>query len=73
MHVYDPWANPQEIMHEYGIPVVAENQLDLNEYSAIILAVAHSEFFKLKIESNKNKVVFDVKSILPIAMVDGRL
>ena len=73
VHVYDPWANPQEIMHEYGIPVVAENQLDLNEYSAIILAVAHSEFFKLKIESNKNKVVFDVKSILPMAMVDGRL
>ena len=73
VHVYDPWANPQEIMREYGIGVVAENQLDLDEYSAVILAVAHNEYSKWKIETNANKVVFDVKSILPIEMVDGRL
>jgi UDP-N-acetyl-D-galactosamine dehydrogenase len=73
VHVYDPWANPQEIKNEYGINVLTEDQLDLDAYSAVILAVAHNEFGNLKIETNNNKVVFDVKSILPIEMVDGRL
>ena len=70
--VYDPWANPQEVMHEYGIMVV--NELPKERYSSAILAVAHNEFSNLNIrELVGNGVVFDVKGLLPKDQIDARL
>ncbi|MBK8055177.1 MAG: hypothetical protein IPK35_18365 [Saprospiraceae bacterium] len=71
--IYDPWANPEEVRHEYGIS--SYNKLPDTKYDAVILAVAHKTFESLPIESiKKNKsVVFDVKAVLPKEMVDGRL
>jgi UDP-N-acetyl-D-galactosamine dehydrogenase len=70
--VYDPWANPEEVMHEYGITVV--NELPKEEYSAAILAVAHKEFADLDIRSIANNgVVYDVKGVLNKEQVDARL
>lgn len=70
--VYDPWANPHEVMHEYGITVV--NELPKKEYSSAILAVAHKEFSSLNIRQLVgNGVVFDVKGVLPKDQVDARL
>lgn len=71
--VYDPWANPAEVMHEYGIEVV--NQLPENKFEAMIMAVAHKEFENFNISDSliQNGVVFDVKGILPIEKVDARL
>jgi UDP-N-acetyl-D-galactosamine dehydrogenase len=40
--VYDPWVDPHEAQHEYGIEPVA--QLQVGHYDAIILAVAHRQF-----------------------------
>lgn len=71
--IYDPWANPEEVMHEYGVEVV--NQLPNNKFDAAILAVAHKEFINLDVKSllNPTHVIFDVKSFLPKEIVDGRL
>jgi UDP-N-acetyl-D-galactosamine dehydrogenase len=70
--VYDPWANPDEVMHEYGITVV--NELPSEKYSAAILAVAHKEFADLNIRAIvDNGVIFDVKGVLNKEMVDARL
>jgi UDP-N-acetyl-D-galactosamine dehydrogenase len=70
--VYDPWANPEEVMHEYGITVV--NELPKEQYSAAILAVAHKEFADLDIRSIANYgVVYDVKGVLKKDLVDARL
>lgn len=72
--VYDPWANPSEVRHEYGIDILSkENGLDLNNYSSIILAVAHKEFTKLPIQKSSNQVVYDVKGILNKDFIDARL
>ena len=74
MHVdvYDPWANPAEVLHEYNIDIT--NTLPvLNNYAAIILAVAHQEFKNLLIAKSDNQVVYDVKGVLPKHMVDARL
>jgi UDP-N-acetyl-D-galactosamine dehydrogenase len=72
--VYDPWANPEEVMHEYGVVLKPNDRSpDLENYSAVIVAVAHQEFKKLKIEKSSNQVVFDVKSILNKSQVDGCL
>ncbi len=72
--VYDPWANPKEVAHEYGISISSGDQApDLSEYSAIILAVAHKKFKSLSIGKSSSQVVFDVKGFLNKRLVDGRL
>jgi UDP-N-acetyl-D-galactosamine dehydrogenase len=70
--VYDPWANPEEVMYEFGITVV--NELPREKYSAAILAVSHKEFVNLEIRDIVNNgVVFDVKGVLNKELVDARL
>lgn len=72
--VYDPWANPQEVQHEYGIEIHSGPQApDLEGYSAIILAVSHREFEKLVIKKSSTQVVYDVKGFLEKSKVDARL
>jgi UDP-N-acetyl-D-galactosamine dehydrogenase len=72
--VYDPWADPSEVMHEYGIDIINGGlEPVLEEYSAIILAVAHKEFKAWPIKKSDNQVVYDVKSVLNKDLVDARL
>lgn len=73
--VFDPWANPALLKHEYNIDVT--NTLPTNEkYDAIILAVSHKEFVDLDVtalKSSENSVIYDVKGLLPRNIIDGRL
>jgi UDP-N-acetyl-D-glucosamine/UDP-N-acetyl-D-galactosamine dehydrogenase len=72
--VYDPWADAAEVEHEYGIQIVNGGRTpNLDDYSAVILAVAHKEFRDWKIAKSSNQVVFDVKAILNKELVDARL
>ncbi len=61
---YDPWANSEEVKHEYGIESTQE--LPNKKFSAIVLGVAHKEFKNLDLSALKedNAVVYDVKGIL---------
>ena len=73
--VFDPWASPERVKHEYGIDVV--NTLPNDKYSAAIIAVAHRQFREMEIDFEKllepNHVIYDVKAIMPRNLVDGRL
>lgn len=72
--VYDPWANPYAVKKEYGIDIVTT--LNTTEkFDAIVICVAHDEFLKLNIKdlATSNSVIYDVKGILPINIIDGRL
>ena len=62
--IYDPWASPEEVMHEYGLET--HKSAPDNRYDAIVHAVAHKEFNKLDLETLKkeNGVVYDVKGVL---------
>ncbi|GAB3218756.1 nucleotide sugar dehydrogenase [Algoriphagus aestuariicola] len=72
--VYDPWANPAEVKHEYGIDIIAGQQApELDAYSAVILAVSHKQFATLEIQKSAARVVFDVKGFLDKSTVDARL
>ncbi|MDY7002947.1 MAG: nucleotide sugar dehydrogenase [Cyanobacteriota bacterium] len=64
--VYDPWALPEEVKHEYDIELLGDLP-KLASYQAIVLAVAHNEFKKLPLAKNDRQVIFDVKSFLPSA------
>lgn len=72
--IYDPWANPSEVKHEYGIEIKSGAEApDLTPYSAIILAVSHKEFASLSITKSKIQVVYDVKGFLDKEVIDARL
>jgi len=72
VEVYDPWADKEEVKHEYGIDLLTkEDKLDLNKYDALVVAVAHNEFKEMDIKKSDNQVVYDIKGILKEA--DGRL
>lgn len=40
--IYDPWANPEEVKHEYGLDI--ECSLPEGKFEAVVLAVNHREF-----------------------------
>ncbi len=63
--IFDPWANPDEVMHEYGLKSTQTLTSDL-KFDAVVLGVAHKEFLKLDLDALKkeNGVVYDVKGIL---------
>lgn len=74
--VYDPWVDPQEAMHEYGILPVA--QLSFGKYDAVILAVAHQEFRAMTPEAFRKLlkaegVIYDLKYAIAKESVDLRL
>ena len=72
--VYDPWANPETVKHEYGIDIVQKLSKD-EKYDAVILGVAHKQFLELNVKKlvKEGGVIYDVKGILPRDIVDGRL
>jgi len=76
--VYDPWANPEEVRHEYGIDLFQVSgfkfQDQLKKFNAIVLAVAHGEFKKLILpEPDSNTIIFDIKGLWPKEKVSGRV
>ena len=72
--IYDPWANSNDVKTEYGIRTYTEFPVT-NNYSAIILAVAHKEFLEINFQDHKNKgcIIYDVKGILASEFWDSRL
>jgi UDP-N-acetyl-D-galactosamine dehydrogenase len=73
--IYDPWANPEEVMHEYGVKTVQELPASQSQYNAVVLAVAHKEFSYEVIKKlcSDHCVLFDVKAHLGKDLVDARL
>lgn len=71
--ILDPWANPEEVMHEYG--VVSQKDIPHDKYDAVILAVSHKEFLKMDLKSmlNDASVLYDVKGFFDSKIVDGKL
>ena len=70
--IYDPWANPEEVMHEYKLQTV--NECPTGQYEAVLLAVAHKEFLDMDLAKflRPDAVLYDVKSTLK-EPVTGRL
>ncbi|HLT90468.1 MAG TPA: Vi polysaccharide biosynthesis UDP-N-acetylglucosamine C-6 dehydrogenase TviB [Woeseiaceae bacterium] len=74
--VHDPWADPEEAKHEYGLELVQEPPQ--GAYDAIVIAVAHRQFRDLGIEGIRalgrpGAVVYDVKYLLDASLTDDRL
>lgn len=42
VEIYDPWANAEEVKHEYGLDMLTD--LENKKFDAVIKAVSHKEF-----------------------------
>ncbi len=74
--VFDPWANKDHVKEEYGIEITTQlSSLTPQLYDAVILAVSHQQFLEMDVKTlvKDGGVIYDVKGILPRAIVDGRL
>lgn len=71
--IFDPWANPASVKHEYDIDIVTE--LPQEKFDAVILGVAHKQFLDIDVRGlvRDGGVIYDVKGILPRDIIDGRL
>ncbi len=71
--IYDPWANPDEVDHEYNL--LSTQKLPEKQYDTIVLTVAHKEFEVLSYSKllKETHVVYDVKNVLPSDLKDGGL
>ncbi len=77
--VVDPWADSKEAYKEYGVELTDIN--DIKNADCVILAVGHKEFKELSTNdidkmfintnSNKEKVIVDVKGILDKKEIDS--
>ncbi len=76
--VYDPWANAEDVRHEYGIELIKSRDVlktMKGNYDAVVLAVAHRQFKEIDYShfNKANLVIYDIKGVLPREIVDGRL
>lgn len=71
--VYDPWADKEEVKHEYGVDLLPD--LNGKKYQAVIIAVSHNEFHEIDFQALKDNhtVIFDTKAFINRDLVDARL
>ncbi len=75
--VYDPYAEPEVALHEYGI--VVTNTLPRDTFDGIVLAVRHDKIIELGRDAQQamlkpeGGVIYDVKGLLPASQSQGRL
>lgn len=77
VEIYDPWADIEAVADEYGISITNEIP-DGGQYDAVVVAVAHKEFREMSPAEihalgKPVHVVYDIKYVLPLEEVDGRL
>ncbi len=73
--VYDPVVDADMVKKSFNVQLINDNDFASN-YDAIILAVPHDQILAtINFESYKNAgaFIYDVKGLLPKALIDGRL
>ena len=62
--IFDPLANPSEVLNEYGLETTRQPPQD--KFDAIVLTVAHNQFLDMDLDEFKKQdaVVYDVKGVL---------
>jgi UDP-N-acetyl-D-galactosamine dehydrogenase len=71
--IHDPWADEQEVLHEYGLTSI--KTVPNKKFDAVVLTVSHNKFKGFDYQSliNENAIVYDVKNFINDTYVDGRL
>lgn len=74
VEVYDPYAKPEDVKHEYNIDIHTQMP-EHQKFDAIVLSVAHKEFHNIDLTPLKapTSVVYDVKWSLSREQADYKL
>ena len=75
--VHDPWADPDDARHEYGLEPLAALP-ESPRHDAIVVAVAHDAYRemgpdRIRALARPGAILFDVKGLFPKTASDGRL
>ena len=65
--ICDPCADKDEVKNILNIDLLPINEINISDYSGILLAVAHEQFLELNLQLAKDRVIYDVKSQLDIS------
>lgn len=73
---FDPWADTNEVMEEYGIGLIEKPKPDT--YDAVVVAVAHEQFTQMDPDEiralcRNTPIIYDLKYVLPRDSSDVRL
>ncbi len=70
--IYDPWANPAEVAHEYKLKT--STALPKQKFDAVVLGVSHLDFNNLNFDDllAEKSILYDVKGVIKDE-VDGKL
>ncbi|WP_454442972.1 Vi polysaccharide biosynthesis UDP-N-acetylglucosamine C-6 dehydrogenase TviB [Vibrio bathopelagicus] len=76
MDIFDPWVDPTEASHEYGLSV--KSQRPVEKYDGVIVAVAHQQFQSMSQEeyralTKEESIIYDLKYVLSSDFADIRL
>jgi UDP-N-acetyl-D-galactosamine dehydrogenase len=70
--IHDPYANNKVVQEEYNLNL--KENINLNNYKAIVLAVAHHQFVEIDwSEAQDDAVIYDLKGFLPKGIATARL
>lgn len=76
MDIFDPWVDPTEASHEYGLSVISQRPVE--KYDGVIIAVAHQQFQSMSQEeyralTKEESIIYDLKYVLSSDFADIRL
>ena len=71
--IHDPWADEEEVMHEYGLE--SSKSTPNGKFDAIILTVSHNKFkdLDLLLLKKNNSIIYDIKNFLDNNIIDSSL
>jgi UDP-N-acetyl-D-galactosamine dehydrogenase len=74
--VWDPWVDPAEARHEYGLELIEQPSRD--SYDVAVIAVSHHQFRELgedgiRAFGKPGSLIYDIKYLLPKDASDDRL
>ena len=78
VEIFDPWASKEEAFNEYSLDLLSTEDLKINRYDAIILAVGHMQFKSMKASTihsygKENHIFYDLKYVFQAHQTDIRL
>ncbi|WP_075593923.1 nucleotide sugar dehydrogenase [Pseudoalteromonas sp. PAB 2.2] len=62
VQIVDPWANIDEVKHEYNLDVI--NEYNDEGFNALLLAVGHNELIDICTSIRSEKFIYDFKGLL---------
>jgi len=62
--VFDPWVDADAVEETFNIRLIKKSAIKIQDYSAVVLAVAHDKFKEFNFKLSDKQLIYDLKWIL---------